>query len=139
MNEYPRTESEVIDIIIPIINIASVKNTIGSGKIYRKKRPINSKTSDITVNTLGVLNSDQMFINNGTGIINAYRKNLTENMADETHLTATAKKIIEVLKNYSSGSTYFYIVMESINIMQDMDDNSMSYVSVRFTFYIEKR
>ena len=43
-----KTTIDINDILYPVINVSSVKNTI-TGRVYRNKKPLNSELQDIVI------------------------------------------------------------------------------------------
>lgn len=138
-----KTGFNALDVFYKTINVTGVKSTL-DGKVYRRKRPINSRKRDVVILTLPVRNPDISIVQTGVVVVNCYAPNLTAGTDDksgtpnETRLKATADAVITALEAYSMGSMYFDFDLDSENLYQDTDDPQMSYVSLRVTYRIEK-
>lgn len=139
-----KTSFDVLDIIYPALNTGTVQATL-DGRIYRRKRPINSKTRDIELVSLSLQNPDTLIVNTGTIVVNCWAPNLrvgTDSMAnvpDETNLKSMSSAVIAALEAYSmSTSCYFHLDVDSETLIQDFDDPQMSYVSLRVSYNIQK-
>lgn len=131
---------DIVDLIIPVINVASVTSTI-DGAIYRNKKPVNSELMDITVGSLPISggHEDDIDLQQGTLIINIFCKNFeTTGQPDTASLKETAEAIITVIEAYAMSSTYFEI--DVANQSDPMDypyQDTMSFVSIRINYVIQ--
>jgi len=129
---------DVFDLVVPILNVASVTSTI-DGDIWRIKRPQNRTVRDIVLVplVLGDGHQDDIDVQEGIFFINIWALKLSEGMHDEPHLKATTDAVVAVIKAYSSGSTYFHIEIVNKTIFDDQDSKDMSYMSIRLKYTIE--
>ena len=131
-----KTTIDILDILYPIINVASVKATIDGG-IYRNKKPLNSELQDIVILPLSNYVGDEI-INDATFMINCYCKNFINGTPDITKLRATINAAVAVIEAYSNASNYYVFKISNQILLQDVDQISMSYVNIRINCLIEK-
>jgi len=131
------TTFKINDILYPIINITSVKATIGEGRVYRVKKPLNSEKQDIVILPLSNYVGSEI-INDSVFIINCYCKNFTDGTPDIILLRATTKAVADVIEIYNNKNNYYIFDVTSQILLQDTDQISMSYASLRIQCYIEK-
>ena len=130
------TTIDINDILYPIINVASVKATIDGG-VYRNKKPLSSELQDIIILPLSNYVGSEI-MNDSTFIINCYCKNFTNGTPDITLLRATTKAVADVIEIYNNKKNYYIFDITSQILLQDTDQISMSYASLRIQCYIEK-
>ena len=130
------TTIDINDILYPIINVASVKNTI-DGKVYRNKKPLNSELQDVIILPLSNYVGSEI-MNDSTFIINCFCKNFTGGTPDITKLRATLNAVVAVIEAYNSTSNYYVFDIANQILLQDNEQISMSYTSLRVQCYIEK-
>ena len=131
---------DVIDTLIAIINVASVTDTIDGG-IYRNKKPLNSELADIEVKSLPIRggNEDDDDLQDGTAIVNIFRKNFeATGQPDTVKLEITAKAVIAVIEAYTMADTYyvFNIANQSDPMGYPIQEN-MSFVSIRVNYIVQ--
>jgi len=131
-----KTTIDILDILYPIINVASVKATIDGG-IYRNKKLLNSELQDIVILPLSNYVGDEI-INDATVMINCYCKNFINGTPDITKLRATINAVVAVLEAYNNTSKYYIFDITNQILLNDLDQKSMSYVNLRINCYIEK-
>jgi len=131
---------DIVDLTIPIINVASVTSTIDGG-IHRIKKPVNSELRDITIASLPISggHENDVDLQQGTLIINVFCKNFeTTGQPDSAKLEATAKAVIAVIEAYAMSSTYFEIdVINQSDPMEYPLQNNMSFISIRINYVIQ--
>ena len=131
-----KTTIDILDILYPIINVASVKATIDGG-VYRVKKPLNSELQDIVILPLSNYNGEEI-INEAVFMVNCYCKNFTNGTPDITSLRAIINAVIAVIEAYTASSKYYVFKISNQILLQDIDQISMSYVNIRINCYIEK-
>ena len=131
-----KTGFDILERFYVILNVASITSKI-NGRIYRRVKPPNSELQDITILTLTTANKKD--VQPATIIINIYCKNLQYGVPNETKLNQIADAVIAVLEAYtqSAGTNYFDLDLISENTMQDDDQSTMSYTSLRINCMIE--
>jgi hypothetical protein len=132
-----KTTGDILDKLYPIIAVSSVLSLI-DGRVYRRKRPLNSTTKDIELQCLPIDGGEALDVQRALVIVNIYAKNFDNGIADETTLKSISAAVITALESYA-GSTaeYFEIDIQSESIMQDPDDPAFSYDSIRIMCEIE--
>jgi len=130
-----KTTFDVLDILYPIVNVASVKTLI-NGKVYRTAKPPNRTVKDIVVFALPILEAEESVIQECPVVINCYAPNVAD-QPDESSISTITKMVTKKLEAYSSGSTYYDIQITSQTIFQDPDAPSMSYGSIRADINIQ--
>jgi len=128
-----KTTFDVMDIIWQKLNQAIASQI--SGKIYKLKRPLNSKLEDVIINTLP-LSSDQMqqcVVN-----VNGYVPNktvkidgVTNEVPDTIRLKAITELISTHLKEIISDTYYFFISGQQT--IHD-ESNNEYYINIRVDF-----
>ena len=131
-----KTTIDISDILYPIINVASVNNTI-DGKVYRNKKPLNSELQDIVIIPLSNYVGDEI-INNATFMVNCYCKNFVNGTPDITKIRIIIDAVIAVIEAYNNTSHYYIFDITNQILLQDTDQISMSYVNLRLNCLIEK-
>jgi len=131
-----KTTIDILDILYPIINIASIKATI-DGRIYRNKKPLNSELQDIVILPLSNYTGDEI-INDATIMINCFCKNFDNGTPDITKLRATINAVVAVIEAYNSTSNYYIFAITNQILLQDIDQATMSYINLRINCLIEK-
>ena len=131
------TTIDINDILYPIINVATVKATIGDGGVYRNKKPLNSELQDVVILPLSNYTGDEI-INEAVFMVNCFCKNFNNSTPDITKLRATANAVIAVIEAYAASSKYYVFKISNQILLQDIDQTSMSYVNLRINCYIEK-
>ena len=130
------TTIDINDILYPIINVASVKATIDGG-VYRNKKPLSSELQDIIILPLSNYVGSEI-MNDSVLIINCFCKNFTNGTPDIEKLRKTVDEVAKVLEAYNSTKNYYIFDITSQILLQDTDQISMSYASLRLQCYIEK-
>jgi len=131
-----KTTGDILDKLYPALNVSSVTNTI-TGRVYRRKKPLNSQLEDIEIVILPIDNGEGYDTQHATAIINAYAKNHDNGQPNETRLKAMAAAIIAAIEALAVTGMYFETQIETESIMQDPDDPLMSYESLRVYCTIE--
>ena len=132
-----KTVFNVVNILFPVVNVASVKSTI-DGKVYRDAKPQNSTKRDIVVSSLPIsYNPRDPLIQQGTAIINCYAKNLSDGKQDIANLKSMTDAVIAVIAAYSHASKYYVFEITSQLLLNDVDQPEMSYSSLRVDYTIE--
>jgi len=130
------TTIDINDILYPIINVASVKNTI-DGKVYRNKKPLNSELQDVIILPLSNYVGEEV-MNDSVFIINCFCKNFTNGTPDITKLRATINAVVAVIEAYNNTNNYYIFSITNQILLQDTDQISMSYINIRLNCLIEK-
>lgn len=130
-----KTGFDILDKLYVIINVASVTSTI-DGRVYRRRKKANSELQDIVLIPLVTPRGDDVQI--ATIIINIYCKNLHYGLPDETNLKTITDAVITVLEDYTQADgVYFDLDLMNVNTMQDTDQPTMSYTSLRIKCMIQ--
>lgn len=133
-----KTTIDINDILYPIINVTSVKNTIGDGRVYRNKKPLNSELQDIVIIPLSNYVGDEI-INDATFMVNCFAKNFTNGIPDITKLRATINAVVAEIEAYNNTSNYYVFEIVNQILLQDVDQISMSYINLRINCFIENK
>ena len=131
-----RTTIDINDILYPIINVTSVKNTI-DGKVYRNKKPLNSELQDIIIIPLSNYVGEEV-INEATFMINCFCKNFNNGTPDITKLRLIINAVVAVIEAYNNTSNYYVFEIVNQILLNDVDQTSMSYINLRLNCLIEK-
>ena len=131
-----KTTIDINDILYPIINVTSVKNTI-DGKVYRNKKPLNSELQDIIIIPLSNYVGEEV-MNEATFMVNCFCKNFNNGTPDITKLRATVNAVVAVIEAYNNTSNYYVFEITNQILLQDVDQTSMSYINLRLNCFIEK-
>ena len=131
-----KTTIDINDILYPIINVASVKNTI-DGKVYRNKKPLNSELQDVIILPLSNYVGEEV-MNEATFMVNCFCKNFTNGTPDITKLRAVVNAVAAVIEAYNNTSNYYVFSITNQILLQDTDQISMSYINIRLNCLIEK-
>jgi len=131
-----KTTIDINDILYPIINVASVKNTI-DGKVYRNKKPLNSELQDVIILPLSNYVGEEI-MNEATFMVNCFCKNFTNGTPDITKLRATINAVAAVIEAYNNTNNYYIFQITNQTLLQDNDQISMSYINIRLNCLIEK-
>lgn len=132
-----KTTIDINDILYPIINVTSVKDTIGTARVYRNKKPLDSELQDIVIIPLSNYIGDEI-INDAMFMVNCYCKNFTNGTPDITKLRATIDAVAAVIEAYNNTSNYYVFEITNQILLQDVDQISMSYINLRINCFIEK-
>lgn len=131
-----KTTIDILDILYPIINVASVNTTL-DGRIYRNKKPLNSELRDVVILPLSNYIGDEI-INDATIMINCFCRNFDNGTPDITKLRATINAVAAVIEAYNNTSNYYIFVITNQILLQDTDQATMSYINLRINCLIEK-
>ena len=131
-----KTTFDINDVLYPIINVASVQTTI-DGRVYRNKKPLNSEVQDVAILPLSNYVGSEI-TNDSVFIINCFCKNFDNGTPDITKLRATINAVAKVIEDYNNTSNYYVFDIMSQILLQDTEQISMSYASLRVQCYIEK-
>jgi len=132
-----KTTFDINDILFPVINTEAVQATIGDGRVYRNKKPLNSELQDIIIIPLSNYIGDEI-INDATFMINCYCKNFDNGTPNITKLRPTINAVIAVIEAYNSTPNYYVFDIVNQILLNDIDQKSMSYVNLRISCFIEK-
>jgi len=134
-----KTTFDIIETLMPVINVASVTVTIDGG-VYRVKKPLNSELMDIVLLSLPIRggHEDDVDLQDGTVIINIYCKNFeTTGQPDTVKLEASAKAVIAVIEAYEMSNDYYEFDIANQTIMNDPVQKNMSFVSIRINYVVQ--
>jgi len=131
-----KTTFDINDVLFKIVNVATVKATI-DGRVYRDKKPLNSELRDIVITPLSNYNGNEI-VNDATFFVNCYCKNFANGTPDIAKLRATTDAVIAVLEAYNNTSNYYVFDIVNQILLNDEDQKSMSYASLRLKCYVEK-
>ena len=132
-----KTTSDILDRLYPILAVKDILSLI-DGRVYRRKRPVNSRSKDIELNCLPINGGEGLDIQSALVIVNIYAHNYDNGMPDEKTLNTVSAAVIAKLEAYAGLTTeYFEIDVRSETIMQDIDDPMFSYASIRILCTIE--
>jgi hypothetical protein len=133
-----KTTVDIVDILWQHADGSSLKTAI-TGKVYKSKRPIDSKVEDVVINSLPVLNRQlQVAIAN----VNVYvpNKAVTINGAVDSSQpdTKRLKELATIATTVfeEGGSAGYEFLMEQQHVMEDEGSNS-HYINLRIIFYNE--
>ena len=129
-----KTTFDINDILFPIINTDEVQATIGDGRVYRNKKPLNSELRDIIIIPLSNYNGDEI-INDATFMVNCYCKNFDNGTPDIARLRLIAEAVITEIETYNSTSNYYVFDIVNQILLPDTDQKSMSYVNLRINCF----
>lgn len=130
-----KTGFDILDKLYGIIDVGDVNSTI-DGRVYRRRKKANSELQDIVLIPLMTPRGDD--VQTATIIINMYCKNLHYGLPDETNLKTITDAVITVLEDYTQADgVYFDLDLMNVNTMQDTDQPTMSYTSLRIKCTIQ--
>ena len=132
-----KTTIDINDILYPIINVGSVRNTISTGRVYRNKKPLDNELQDIVIIPLSNYVGEEI-INDAVFMVNCYCKNFNNGAPDITKLRATIDAVAAVIEAYNNASNYYVFDIMNQVLLNDIDQKSMSYINLRIKCYIEK-
>jgi len=133
-----KTITDIIEKLFPVVNVASVTTTLDGGAVYRFSRPNNTQGKCVVITSLPISKNEGAITQASTVIINAYAENFANGLSDDISITAIVDAVILVLEAYTSGtSEYFEFVIESQSLLKDIDDETLSYGSLRLRCTIE--
>ena len=130
------TTIDINDILYPIINVATVTDTIDGG-VYRNKKPLNSELQDIVILPLSNYVGEEI-MNEANFMVNCFCKNFTNGTPDITKLRAVVNAVAAVIEAYNNVSNYYVFEITNQILLQDTDQISMSYINIRLNCLIEK-
>lgn len=131
--------SDILDIIVPIINVTTITDLIGDGEIHRRKKPHNRRKKDIVINNLPIDgDAGDKDVQSCTFMVNCYAVNHANGLPDEQYLESITDAVEDQFANYAIGNTYFVYDIISENILEDASDEKMSFASIRFNSWIQK-
>ena len=130
------TTIDINDILYPIINVATVTDTIDGG-VYRNKKPLNSELQDIVILPLSNYVGEEI-MNEANFMVNCFCKNFTNRTPDITKLRAVVNAVVAVIEAYNNVSNYYVFEITNQILLQDTDQISMSYINIRLNCLIEK-
>ena len=131
-----KTTIDILDILYPVINVASVKATI-DGRVYRNKKPLNNEVQDIVILPLSNYVGEEI-VNDATIMVNIFCKNFDNGTPDITSLRAITNAVAAVIEAYNNASNYYIFNITNQILLQDTDQAMMSYVNLRINCLIEK-
>jgi len=126
---------KISELLYKTLNVDELKSII-SGAVYREQKPIGSELQDVVI-VSKFLNSDyQLGINNGEVHINAFCKKIA-GRCNTLKLKQITDKIIEILKdNKMQNSQGFYFDIANQTNFEDIDQNSMCFISITLKVHI---
>ena len=130
------TTIDINDILYPIINVATVTDTIDGG-VYRNKKPLNSELQDVIILPLSNYVGEEV-MNEATFMVNCFCKNFTNGTPDITKLRAVVNAVVAVIEAYNASNNYYVFDITNQILLQDNDQISMSYINIRLNCLIEK-
>jgi len=130
------TTIDINDILYPIINVATVTDTIDGG-VYRNKKPLNSELQDVIILPLSNYVGEEV-MNEATFMVNCFCKNFTNGTPDITKLRAVVNAVAAVIEAYNNTNNYYIFQITNQTLLQDNDQISMSYINIRLNCLIEK-
>lgn len=130
-----KTTFDILDRLFPALNTTAVKSTLGGGKVYRGKRPLNSTARDVVIVPLPV--SGGTDIQSGVFFVNCRAPNLQNGAPDESTLRATVAAVETAIQGYSASSEFFELEIAAQNIYPDETDDRWSVASVRVNYLIQ--
>ena len=132
-----KTSFDVIDILFPIINTASVTSLI-DGSVYRSKKPLNSEAQDIVIIPQPVEKREDGDILTGSVIISIFSRDLPNGLPDTSHLNTVTQVVTAVLEAYSKTTdTYFAFDIAGEHTTSDRDNKTMSCTNLTLNYAIE--
>ncbi len=124
---------EIEDKLYQELNVTAV-TTIITGKVYKKKRPINSQVEDITINCLPTNN---LQIQTAIANVNIHVPNIIgnangaqESIANHARLKVLATLVISLLKDVYRGDFWFDV--ESQNVFPEETEH---YINIRVKIF----
>ena len=132
-----KTTFDILDLLYPLIGVPNITGII-DGKVYREKKPLNSKKQDIVINTLSN-NNNEGIVQQSIVNINIFCKNHDNGIPNETKLKEITTAVKTELDVYTrTPGVYFHFNVVWQTTMQDNDDIEMSFVNIRLNCVIEK-
>ncbi len=128
-----KTTIDIVDRLIPIINVASVTSLINGG-VYAFQRPLNSELEDIIINSLPISSDD--VIQNGIANINCFCQNFSNKTPNVDKLNSFAKAVLSVLESFAAINEYFSFDVVWNTILAESE--SECYANIRIRYYIQK-
>lgn len=132
-----KTNTDMLNLLFPVVHTTTLITLLGTGKVYRWKKPVNSVLNDVVLTPLNISNGWDINVQPGTVIINIYSKKQVDGTYPETLLRSISALVISAVEAYVSSTTFLTMEIVSDNIMDDMDNTSMCYESIRINFWIE--
>ena len=132
-----KTNTDMLNLLFPVVHTTTLTTLLGTGKVYRWKKPVNSVLNDVVLTPLNISNGLDINVQPGTVIINIYSKKQVDGTYPETLLRSISALVISAIEAYVSSTTFLTMEIVSDNIMDDMDNTSMCYESIRINFWIE--
>lgn len=131
------TTYDILDRLYPFLNVATVTNTI-NGRVYRRKRPLNSAKRDVVLTSLTLPDGEGMDVQPGTVFINSYiALDKETGEYNESTLKATAQAIISRLAVWNPSTTYCHFEVLGENTFEDTEQPGWAYSSIRLSAIIE--
>jgi hypothetical protein len=129
-----KTSQDISQILFRALNKPELINEI-TGQLIPGRRPENSLQEDVVIAPLA---NEIDFIQEGYININAYCKDLSTNIPDDTRLNMITHIIAGLIEDYQpeSGDQYFQMSIESQHTFPD--DRGSSYNNLRIRFLIEQ-
>ena len=134
-----KTSFDILARLYPVLNVTSVTTLFSTGgRVYRRKPPVNSHKKEISIGTLPVPDARESDVQDGTALVNIHCPNFDDGTPDETSLKAMTDIVVTKIEAYTpTAGEFCTFKIISENLMQDMDDDKMSYVSLRVNYHIE--
>lgn len=122
-----RTTIDIGEILYKAINTSAVKAEI-DGKVYRNRKPVNSKSQDIVLIPLPVSGEA---VQTGFWNINCYCKDFVEVAGpDLVKLNSIAKAVINEIENYENHNQFHFHIEAMTQVLMH-DEDGMSYINIR--------
>ena len=132
-----KTSLDIVDIIYGRLNPTISGDGIISGKVYKHKRPINSKLEDVVIGTLATINTDVQ-----TAIINVNvhvqdliiaSNGAQESQANHLRLNQLAKYVMGMLDNKWLTNDYSFNIQQQ-TLFEDLEGKE-HYINIRIEFF----
>ena len=131
------TTYDILDRLYPFLNVATVTNTI-NGRIYRRKRPVNSADRDIVLSSLSLPDGEGIDVQPGTVFINSYIRNDKDTgELSEATLKTTSDAVLSRIAVWNMGATYLHLEPIAEATFDDSERPGWSYSSIRVSVIIE--
>lgn len=125
------TTFDILDRLYPFVNVTTVTSTI-NGRIYRRKRPLNSAKRDVVLVPLSLADGEGMDVQPGMVVINCYAPNNTDTgQPDELNLMTMSDAVISRIAVWNMGTSYLHLEPVAEETLDDTDRPGWSYTSIR--------
>jgi len=127
-----KTAIKITEFIYKILNVTDLTSII-SGKICRLDKPKSSEKQDIVINSLPLPRGYHKMQNTVINI-NCYAKNIN-GIPNINKLTQIQDKVIDILKNYEQHDNNFYYEVVETQVLEEIQQNSMSFVNIKLNIH----